>query len=799
MVYLFEIFCILICGQILRSSGENIRLSSLDCQNYQNSSIIPIWQTPDQETILSEICDLVVILSGLKNDESDLNENSNTKSDIQLTNYRLELLLSSSPFNNEASGIADIYQTEEIVLPEESNVTSKGDLSINCSSKVKIQPVDLCGSIYIIINLKKVDRVVGIAIGSLSQEIEVKCPSDEKVSLRLQVKYENGSLVDTSVKNRLIIKTNGNSLEALNGIKFILTNNGYSSFRRRCGIKALQTIAFLLPVYRDPSSDFVEIDGKRFFNIANGYYLQNGDKLVREKRGFCSPFIQINSSVPVNITWFNLIGFTSLPSEFDLLIILDPFKIDETIQKSLEPSIFTFSLKLPADIGLLNTTKCTGLVVVYPANSCHILIVHSNGRSPRKINYFGYELLDKKLFLLESQQDTVKPSLTTTLVNKYFYQTWLIGQTVNVIGLYKQSCSINDKSISICEQIRILLFDISTVIGKIKVITPWEEEQVNKLILLSRVTSTLIKEIINGDLVSLFLPTIKIFRSLIVRSYSAADSLDKYDQTYFGTIQRVIEDIAESEPPASEAALIVPKRIRIFMGRLIREGPSAIISTLPNLKGKLSFLESLRQVIIWILEDVLWDFELPNEIKTMLVETINSLNPTIFQANVKKLVDLSESWSSIETDEEAIKSSTKLFYQLMFTTNKENIWSRYAQIWQLWLTRFMIDSQRWIFLEGLPNDPKNKVDSYYDIEIDDQCNRYAIQVLINNKIMPNWFQLDNLESIREKEISSSNQLAFKNTGDSILRGDWEILTGTIFWTRIMLCNCNKTLTDQCSL
>lgn len=769
----------------LLSNCSNFRLSSLICPNNPND--IPIWSNSDRETPLSEVCPFVVVTSGLRNDESVANGSSS----VQLDSYRLRLLLSPSPKYLGQDNI-DVYPLTDLHFPDSPNITIDGDLMIDLSPTVTLQPVDLCGFIYLIVVLIKVDLPIALTFGSLSKEIELTCPKETGVDLILQVTYENGSLVDSSIQNRLIIQTNGNSLETLNGVKFIIVNQGKSSLLRRCGLKALQTMAFLLPINRNVKSDFVRIDNRKFFNIANGYHLKNGDKLIRDRSGWCSPFIQVNSSVPVNITWLHLVELTVLPSTFDLLIVIDPFG------STSETKMFTFSMSLPSGNDSFNVTKCSA----YPANDS-ILIINSNDQLPQKVTFYGYQLMDKRLFTLDSTQETIKTSLTTVLVNKYFYQNWFIDQTINLYDLHGQGCSINDQQTSICDSIRLLLTDTASSFYQIQTVaSSWEQEQVNKLSLTLKVTSTLIDEVLNGDLRSLLPPCIKMFRSLIVRSFSGADRLDKYDQSYFGTIQRVIENIVESEPPISEAALLVPLRIRRFLGRLIREGSSAVLDTLPDLSKKLFWLINFRRVLLWILEDVLWDFELPTEMVSMLHETISSPNANTFLSNVNKLTDMSNKWSTIETNEEVIKYSTILFNQLMLVTGEDEIWSRYVSIWNLWSTRFLSDSQRWIFLEGLPDDQRKltgKGNNFSDVNIDESCYRNAIQMLTTRKVLPTWWKEDNLESLREKENSLTSSILFRSDGHSILRGDWEMLTGKIFWTPVILCNCNKTFTNQCSL
>lgn len=230
---------------------------------------------------------------------------------------------------------------------------------------ISLPAVEFCGELYLIAVLQKINGLQVLQFGLLSIPIKIECNElfiDLTLSLRIPdietiINFESDMQYMKVISNFQISKISENEFSLPNNMQFSIENRGNQTFKQRCGIFSLQMISFIIP-FNDSDKIPIGTEKKEFDSLLkpNGKLLQysfrafiinNGKNLIDNKYSQCSPQIQPNEKLIIDMKYFkmNKLVVESLSEYSQLILIIDP--LNTLNEQNLQNNAFILPLRLP--------------------------------------------------------------------------------------------------------------------------------------------------------------------------------------------------------------------------------------------------------------------------------------------------------------------------------------------------------------------------------------------------------------------------------------------------------------------
>jgi hypothetical protein len=140
-------------------------------------------------------------------------------------------------------------------------------------------------------------------------------------------------------------------------MQFSIENRGNQTFKQRCGIFSLQLVSFIIP-FNDSDKIPIGTEKKEFESLLkpygkllqytiSGFIINNGKSLFSNKYSQCSPQIQPNDKLMIDMKQFkmNKSVVESLSEYSQLILIIDP--LNALNDQNLQNNVFILPLHLP--------------------------------------------------------------------------------------------------------------------------------------------------------------------------------------------------------------------------------------------------------------------------------------------------------------------------------------------------------------------------------------------------------------------------------------------------------------------
>jgi hypothetical protein len=230
---------------------------------------------------------------------------------------------------------------------------------------ISLPPVEFCGELYLIAVLQKTNGLQVLRFGLLSIPIKIECNEqyiDLSLSLRIPdietiINFESDMQYMKVVSNFQISKISENEFSLPNNMQFSIENRGNQTFKQRCGIFSLQLISFIIP-FNDFDKIPIGTEKKEFESLLkpygkllqytiSGLIINNGKSLISNKYSQCSPQIQPNEKLIIDMKYFkmNKSVVESLSEYSQLILIIDP--LNTLNDENRQNNVFILPLHMP--------------------------------------------------------------------------------------------------------------------------------------------------------------------------------------------------------------------------------------------------------------------------------------------------------------------------------------------------------------------------------------------------------------------------------------------------------------------
>lgn len=245
----------------------------------------------------------------------------------------------------------------------------------------------------------------------------------------------------------------------------------------------------------------------------------------------------------------------------------------------------------------------------------------------------------------------------------------------------------------------------------------------------------------------------------------------------FRQLPAVVNDILTNEPVKLNISNLVPIRIRTFIRRLWN-GVNQVTATIPDLNSDpdIGYLNEARESLIDLSTGTLWSFLLPQIVTNKLNALVDCDRDLVikFVNNLAEQIGKSVRNSSLPQE----KESLQLLWSFLIRFNESGVflaWTELVQTWSAMIYDERDDGSGFRFLTGIPG-----------LEIDQTASSCVLQ------------SIDELRALTCQLSSDSPDLPdrqppvvlYRTDRNFISRGDWDIITGRIFWTKLMACDMN---------
>jgi len=678
-----------------------------------------------------------------------------------------------------------------------------------------LPPVEFCGESYLIAVLQKMNGLQILQYGLLSIPIKIECNeqyTDLGLSLGIPeidtvINLESDQQYMKVVQNFQITKISENEYTLPNNLQFSIVNNANHTFKQRCGIFSLQIISFIIP-YNGSEELPIGNDRKEFDDLLKPYgkllqfsisavMVNNGKNLINNKFSQCSPQIQPNEKLAIDLKYFKLNKLiTNELLEFSqLVVIIDPLNtIDD---QNLKNNVFVLPLHLPNSKGMksifffffyylrFNLVYKTVFFKNFPiildlkehdcivesdpfSNGNKAVIIHNNYKSGVTKSY-SYNNFTKTL-----AEKEVNNSMQ--MITKFFWQNWIINRRVDQL-LSGSECPKFLLPKSIVEQFTDFLLNARMSISRVSAQNNWQKIQTKKLFYLLKTTRNSIKQFRSGSL-SFY------WNEVLISLRNSLRHVDGDSKLNVQFVFDIIRDIVSNENPKfNETQIFVTNRIQKFISRLSNDGINATIDTIPELKNNMNYVEELYLVFKWIRENSLLTFDLPEEIKVMIIESINNPHVNV-SVSLQKILKLNQSYSKNDQINETRKESIDLLINLLKSSLDLGVWNSWLELIDKW--NQIIKSNSYLILINGEQDRNG------DHSNDQQlfCKQEALKQLLLWEAIPDWLNID--YEIENNPSVNTIDIEFRSRLNLIERSDFDPITGDKFWSIICMCECSST-------
>lgn len=725
----FYLVFILLHNLLEYSLGDNIRLARLVAFDLTSNRTLRAirWSAPIQPTPLRTLATVSLTLTGFPSDEVISSDTTNLPPNPAV-NYLIQPILSPTRQPEHSGSLVDSITFDKISL-DGIRISDDGELEVRALNEIQLPAVEFCGQVYLVVVLMQSSGLSAVPLGSLSLPLIMACVNETGFDLAVEARYSNGTRFDPASSPALIVNEENiaTPFSIPSRLSLFLVNLGSNTFKRRCGTNVLKVTALMV------------FDERR-------RRLHEANRLVTTDSVGCSP--QIGPGESAELRNESLILTGNVYGHATLRVIVDP--LEESSDANPANNALAIALVLPPlkpDMG----PKCSQ---VSDAIGSQAMLTHRDLEATAHYFRFTSEMFEAELFQMNNKSEAM------TVADRMFDEHWIVQVMRDQLEQRGECVTSEQRQPFVATFLRFLL-DLRYYAATIRnVQTDWQLEQQATLVRFLRVVRTTLRLVLDGPLNVYFEQVAKLIRTVVL-----ADDIPD-----FRSIGSIVNDILTQEPPKLESSSLIPVRLRIFMQRLAN-GIDKVTSTIPKFESDqdMRFLNEARQVLIELAAGKLWTFVLPESVSQKLDDLLTCDRDLVLRSVEALRKEFVRSLTNVSSPKE--KESLELMRSFLARFSESGAFVTWAELVQTWsaIVYDERDDNGWHFLSGIPG-----------VETDSSASFCVLQAIEELRTLGSEFSGDLPERLPPVVLYRTDKYF-------ISRGDWDVITGRIFWTKIMAC------------